>query len=248
MVIKDSLNGLTFHNDSTYEGYVLGRLTKSEEDLFEEHLLTCEHCQAQLEITEAIILGIKSSPKIEQDRNFSYNSKTAIVRYSVAASLALLLGVSAYFYLQRFNNQKDVLSDAQKSLLDSTHNSKEKDVNSIKVLSETEKSNDKELLAVAYKPNPIFENAIENYVRSGSIVIIKPALSAEVKSADMLSFEWENHTSTLVLVIFNNTGKMIFQKEVSSPFVLEDNLKKGLYYWQLESPNESLFTGKFLII
>ena len=250
MVIKDNLNELGFHNDSFYESYVLGKLTKLEEDLFEEHMLTCQHCRKQLEIIEAIILSIKNSPKIEKSNSIFYNSKTksAIIRYSIAASIALFLGGSTYLYLQRFNNQKEVVTDAQKSPNDTTHNSKKKNVDSIKIQGKTNISNDKELLALAYKPNPIFENAIDDYLRSGSLVILKPALAAKVKTGDTLRFEWEYHTPTLMLVIFNNAGEIIFQKEIRTPFILEDYLKKGLYYWQLENSNESLFTGKFLII
>ena len=252
MTNNENMKESVFHTNDYYESYVLGRLSEPEEGLFEEHMLTCDHCREQLEITEPIIFGIKTQRESEQNKFkplHARRNKPLLIKISAAATVILLIGFSI-FYLNTSKDRKKGISSSQEKLADTTTNKAytENDP-SIKVTEPeiTQKNNNNVQLAEAYKPLPLFENAIENYVRSGTLEILNPSISAEIKAGDTLTFEWKNNTDALFLIIFDNTGEIIFEKRANPPFLFKKELKNGLYYWQLENADESLFTGKFFI-
>ena len=103
------------------------------------------------------------------------------------------------------------------------------------------------LLAEAFRPSPMFENAIENQVRSDGLTLLTPTNAQTFTTVDVIEFRWENAEKQLSLVIYNNKGNIIYEKKVKSPFTLNQTLQPGLYYWQLETEDEALYTLKFLI-
>ncbi len=184
-----------FHKDEFYDAYVLGRLYADDEDLFEEHLLFCEHCRKEIEVREVSVAGSVSREEIPASQDFVPDTST------------------------------DSNSEFQ---------------------SEAEQQSEL-LLAEAFRPSPIFENAIENQVRSSGFTVLAPDDSQKFKTGDTIEFQWKNSNKQLTLVIFNNKGKIILESIVESPFKLEKKLPPGLYYWQLETDEEAIQTSKFIV-
>ena len=104
-----------------------------------------------------------------------------------------------------------------------------------------------DLLSEAFIPSPMFENLIENQVRSDVLRIIAPVPSQVFQKTDTINFMWENGEEMFTLVVFNNKGHVVFEKAVGSPFRLSDLLQPGLYYWQLETEDEALQTYRFIV-
>ena len=184
-----------FHKDEFYDAYVLGRLYADDEDLFEEHLLFCEHCRKEIEVREVSVAGSVSREEIPASQDFVPDTST------------------------------DSNSEFQ---------------------SEAEQQSEL-LLAEAFRPSPIFENAIENQVRSSGFTVLAPDDSQKFKTGDTIEFQWKNSNKQLTLVIFNNKGKIILESIVESPYKLEKKLPPGLYYWQLETGKEAIQTSKFIV-
>ena len=240
-----------FHKDEFYDAYVLGRLSASEEDLFEEHLLFCENCQKEIEIREISLAGSVSGEKISTDKIIKrkLSSKTIIIRLSIAASVIIIAGYSLYIILnpagdktlveQEISGEEilaspDVITDT--SFISDPHSQSEDEQQS------------ELLLAEAFRPSPMFENAIMNQVRSAGFTVLAPNDSHEFTAIDTIEFQWKSSHIQLTLVIFNNKGKIIFESIAESPFTLEKKLPPGLYYWQLDTDDEALQTSKFMVL
>ena len=96
---------------------------------------------------------------------------------------------------------------------------------------------------------PSFESQIGQEYRSDAIEIISPKSIKTFISSENIDFQWQKaDIKTLVLSLYNNQGKLIFQKEISSIFTFKQRLQPGLYYWQLETKDDIVYTGKFLVV
>lgn len=236
-----------FYNTDFYEKYVFGKLSEDEEGQFEEHLLFCEHCKEQLELTESIIHGVK---KTQSNTTTNIQKRTGSQRFiswfGIAASLLILISLGI---LVKKNKQSTNEITKQEIHVDSTSIMKEtadslpSDINTPQ-----EKEQKEILIAEAYKPLPAYENAIKNYLRSNSFDVLSPKLSAEINDGDTLIFNWKSDSQNLLLVIFDNKGNIVFEEQTSPPSTFKKKLKNGLYYWQLETEEEAIFTGKFIMI
>lgn len=239
--MKDS----EFHNFTFYENYIHGKLTKEQEDLFEEHLLTCAYCQEELETTERIVLESKRYfPKSER----TAQQKKIVPKYllGIVASIVIVLSVSIYFVTKNSNNkivQKPVIADTIPKVPESEE----------EIIAETAQPEEKNDAQQAYNHSakynvlPEFENAIKNITRSETINVLSPITSAIYHPGDTIIFNWKSDTENLFLVLFSNQGDILFEQLVKVPFRFTKSLDKGLYYWQIEDDNDSYYTGKFTI-
>lgn len=98
-----------------------------------------------------------------------------------------------------------------------------------------------------YRVNPNLENMIGNRLRSAAVQVHSPQDNIYLKR-DIL-FSWEDsQTKPLHLKILNNKNEVLFEYSTTeNRFVFEEKLGAGLYYWKLESNNDLLYVGKFLI-
>jgi hypothetical protein len=239
-----------FHKDDFYDAYVLGRLSTEDEDLFEEHLLFCEHCRKEIEIREISVAGSTAGEDISQDGTMTrkLSRKVLIIRLSIAASLLIMAGYSLYIIINP-SREKAIMEQGKSGEEIPTHPDATTDTSFFpesEIKSETVQDSEY-LLAEAFRPYPMFENAIENQVRSSGFSVLAPVLSQVFTTSDSIEFQWKNGYYQLTLVIFNNKGKIIFESIAESPFTLEKKLPSGLYYWQLDTDDEALQTSKFIV-
>ena len=240
-------NSLEFHDAGFYEKYVLGKLTEEEETSFEEHLLFCEHCRIQLENTEAFIAGSQKL-NLSASENQGKTRKLAI-RWSVAASIIVIAGLIIFFNRDIFSpdrmvdktliGKEDTSTVIKNNIPKTNKTGQDSSVNAGPI-------ND-QLYSEAFMLHPVYESAIENIVRSERLKVIRPVNSHTYSLNDSMIFEWKGTDENLNLVIFDNKGKLISEHSVTSPYILKKELTDGLYYFQLETEEESLYTGKFIV-
>jgi uncharacterized protein YbaR (Trm112 family) len=240
------MDTIIFHKPEYYENYILGKLSDKDEELFEEHLLVCPYCQEQLLYFEQLIAATKSySP--EKQNQYRKITPATLKWFSIAASVLLVIGLSLVFYssdkdtniVQETGFVKDTLKKIQeKQKIIVTDKKQPTKIAEKKV----QLKNDS-----AYRINPVFENAIQNITRSSSVEIISPKTSKIYACTDSIVFNWKSNSEHLMLVVFNNTGEILFEKPVAIPFCFHKQLSAGLYYWQVENEDEALFTGKFSV-
>jgi hypothetical protein len=67
--------------------------------------------------------------------------------------------------------------------------------------------------------------------------------------SEQIDFQWQKpDIETLILGLYNNKGKLVFQKKITSVFHFKQVLQPGLYYWQLETEDDIVYTGKFSVV
>ena len=239
-----------FHKEELYDGYILGSLSAEDEDQFEEHLLFCERCRKEIEMREAFAAGIGSDEKTYPTKivRRGLSQKGIIIRLSIAASVIIIAGYSLYRII---TPQDDIRIATQEESAEevsaSVGESKEKFILSDSIPMPDTQEPSIDFLSEAFIPSPMFENAIENQVRSEGLSIISPVNSRVFKTNDKIEFHWKYHEEQLTLVIFNNKGDVVFESSVGSPFTLTDKFQPGLYYWQLETDDEAIQTLKFIV-
>jgi len=101
--------------------------------------------------------------------------------------------------------------------------------------------------AANFEPLPYYEELIADVTRSHSIDVLSPKNGE--KMSDRILFRWEMITDEAIhLKILNNRGEKIFDfTPEQNKFIFAEKLVPGLYYWKLETADEFLYVGKFLV-
>lgn len=234
------------------ENYLLHQLNEKETDEFEEHLLYCETCRKLLtETKEIITLTQYMAIRTPDGETKNAATKKSVMQYPIwmKAAAVLLLAICSAGVI------RSLLQKPAKTLVQSEN--KTNPIKNIKdSISIQNDSHDsiRNKIAVNYEEKcfqklPSFESQIGQEYRSDAIEIISPKSIKTFISSENIDFQWQKaDIKTLVLSLYNNQGKLIFQKEISSIFTFKQRLQPGLYYWQLETKDDIVYTGKFLVV
>lgn len=104
----------------------------------------------------------------------------------------------------------------------------------------------KKAIADNFIPSPHLEDLVMTEYRSSSIDIGAPKNGDTVMQP--VVFQWKETGNLLTLKIFSNHEKTILARQsLTNSFTLKKRLTPGLYYWKLESDEELLYTGKFVV-
>ena len=98
-----------------------------------------------------------------------------------------------------------------------------------------------------YETLPYFEEILSDVSRSESVTVLSPQVGAVVQNKPL--FKWEGlEEERIYLIILDNQGNELFRFTTDkNQFKLSKKLNPGLYYWKLESEEDLLFLGKFLV-
>jgi hypothetical protein len=96
-------------------------------------------------------------------------------------------------------------------------------------------------------PLPAMEFLVNQQFRAESITIHSPI--GDDWKHNPISFLWEGHSNfDLFVSIVNNKGETIAtNKAVGCSYVFNETLSPGLYYWKLETNEDLIHVGKFLV-
>ncbi len=234
--------------------YILYQLTAEQESELEEHLLFCEECSETYEKRRTVIAIIKNELPKEIMLREKISNKRKIISVKSFFFLKIAASVIIIFSLTRLCinlfSEKEQHNEAEIIEYKTEDSMVEKKTDSIsenKIIKNREKQNNIQL-AETFNPLPEFENFIKNPVRSENLKVLLPKLNSKFKINETIRIEWEFEAfDSLIFVVFDNKAKLIFEKRIASNYIFLQNLKPGLYYWQLETLEEALFTGKFSI-
>lgn len=108
----------------------------------------------------------------------------------------------------------------------------------------------KKLIAANYKKNPKYESLIATIYRGADIRILTPDTSATFAINDTIVFRWEGDVDEeLILKIVDNHEKPIYEIRLRDvhEYKWSNKPEPGLYYWMLETEDDNLGYGRFLI-
>ncbi|MFO7368932.1 MAG: zf-HC2 domain-containing protein [Bacteroidales bacterium] len=251
------------------EEYLLGRLSEEEETALEEHLLQCESCRDKCLQTEQVINALKSSQAADKTFQTPSAAKRHIgwlaISLRIAAVFVLVAGI-AILYNKTKDHPGEIALQTNPVMVDTLNKTgddtikqnapKESRYETSSQARTAEAKNENrditarvkdEWIAAAYRPSPVFEQAIGNAVRGKALKVIAPADSAVFSNNTTVVFNWENpEDKKMALLVRKNTGKSVFKQVVLPPYAL-DVEDPGLYYWQLLEGDQVVHTGKFLV-
>jgi hypothetical protein len=180
-------------------------------------------------------------PFFEPRQRTTVNEKRIIYRIAATITIASSIGLIAYYsnLILKENNSGRTIHDQKSTPVEigtKTHSS----VN-------TQRAGRDGFDKENFVENPVLEDMITNGYRSSNLVVVSPQIGMTVHSP--LRFSWTGERGGTVDVrIMNNEGKIEFSiRTKNSGTLLNQHLKPGLYYWKIESKNELLYVGKFLV-
>lgn len=243
---------LYIQDNQIVEKYLLHQLNDDDTAAFEEHLLICSDCRKELETMERIIT---QAAKSRMHEVFTGNSgienkprKTKpglIAMYRMAASLLLFIGVSVvlFYFIKRENKPGGQMVNESVSREDSLQQPSPDSIvteHKVKHISNYLAAEDQ-----AFKPSSFYEPLVSNVYRSADMNISDPAINY---SKGVIVFNWSYYRAdSLLVLLINNKDSVIFKQRAIPPYKCRKMLKPGLYYWQLQTDDELLFTGKLVI-
>jgi len=100
----------------------------------------------------------------------------------------------------------------------------------------------------AFDPAPYLEGLLAFHGRASEIRVLSPRNDQIFKES--ILFSWESpEIKPLFLIVLSNRGEPIRRIPVEdNQYKFKEKLEPGLYYWKLESAEEMLYVGKFLVI
>jgi hypothetical protein len=201
------------------EKYALHKLIKTEEDAFEEHLLYCKKCRQALSEMENVIHSIKKSAQTGVYSNYSEYNKSVqeMDQKSINKTYLIRYPVAAAIIVIL------IALLAFYYAMDTFYSD-------------------------PYEKSSLLENAIANRYRSEDLEVISPTNSKGFSQGQEISFIWQGERYKILnLILLNNRGEIVFETKIGPSYKLENELKKGLYYWQLETEEESVYIDKFYV-
>ncbi|MBN2103060.1 zf-HC2 domain-containing protein [bacterium] len=203
--------------------YVNGKLSEKEREAFDEHCFNCEHCFGELMYYE------ETADLIKQE------GKTLFSAYLAASerkkSQKIQYSLDKLFHFLTLKPWQTAIAGAGLATVMII-------VMLIKPAPDT--STDFEIL-------PYLEGMLSDVSRSESVNILSPETGEVVQNKPV--FKWEGmEGETVYLIILDNLGNERFAFTTDkNQFVLPKKLIPGLYYWKLETEDDLLFLGKFVV-
>jgi hypothetical protein len=231
------------------EKYILHGLSTDEEKIFEEHLLYCRICREEIQHLIKSVEFIKDTA-LNTDvyiKPVSNNQNERIILYrtiGIAAAIIVLVAVSWFVY----NHFRPGKIDNMLVSNDTTKNNLKSNDSGIRTNSIT-----REVTANKVSDNFVtlarYETLVNSCFRSDAVEVKCPLINQKFKAGTPVEFRWnEDGLKILQLVIFDNKGKVLAEQEIQTVFILKKELQPGLYYWQLETETEAIYTGKFTVV
>ena len=243
--------------DELIDRYIRNELSDQETLIFEEHLLSCAVCRNKLTEREEIINAIQKYSAGEifhtGGNKKDLPKKPLSIYWYVAAAAGVALVVGLFLLPNRDKPSRSsqiAYEEIQTDTIES-HRSAEDDIPVLTGNSEEEVTivPKKELAYLAeYKSYPFYENQIGIHMRSGNLTVESPADSVDCIPGSSLEVRFRGaENDSLFLAILNNSGELLREDKIASPYILCMQFSKGLYYWQLTDDEETLHTGKIYI-
>ncbi|WP_338815234.1 hypothetical protein V9L05_09165 [Bernardetia sp. Wsw4-3y2] len=99
---------------------------------------------------------------------------------------------------------------------------------------------------LAFQPIAELENKLNQNTRS-SINLKSPNTDVENYTQNLI-FEWSGTSEEeIYLEVINSRKETTKFENLTTPFTLEQNFEKGIYYWVLQTDSEVIKRGKFLV-
>ena len=235
-------------NENLIDNYVFGKLTPAEMDHFEEHYFNCQSCTEAVKIRGKVVRALEKKPQDLYNPEKFPSIKIAPNIIAEKGNQIPLLGSNSFFTQARlFYMAAAVLAIffIVRAIQPSSNIAQ----------GSTIAENDISLLAEAYgnsyKTIPRLEQQVNNDQRSAfSVKILSPhpnaTINREFRFYWQIDVSWES--DKIEFYILNNVEEIIFKSSPQNHEVIfNQQLSPGLYYWILETSEETIYTDRFVV-
>jgi hypothetical protein len=237
------------------ELYFNQELTPEEELEFEEHLIICEICRNNVLLLERVKEAMAELGKDEfrKGKKGTVSGRHFNKRFflRIAAVTILMTGLTGLFYLLsvrigRHNTAPEVAKETDQTFPVTSQTDSLKVVLDKDTFSVSGRSDVKSLITEGFEPDPFYEKLIRQSYRNAGIKVLSPENDT---LRNIPVFKWaDSKMQSLDLKIINNREEVVYSGKINNGEHPDINIPSGLYYWQLQSNEETLFTGRFVLV
>lgn len=205
------------------EKYVNGKLSEKEREAFDEHYFNCQQCFRELMLYEETAELIRREGKtVFSDYLVKSDRKKSYKFKNIFDQVFRFLTIKPW---------RTVIAGTGVAV-----------VVLILILGKSTFEPSKN-----FESLPYLDGMLSDVSRSEAITVLSPEVGEVVQ--DKPFFMWEGRENeTVYLIILDNLGNKLFRfTSDKNKLKLPEKLDPGLYYWKLESEEDLLFLGKFLV-
>lgn len=216
------------------DDYLFGRLSADEMERVESHYFNCNDCLHKLQMREAVIESIKTAepaPEIKPSAQRFPLSGSSLSSWILSAAAAIALLVAAQFIIGGGNGR--VVPDHSGGTTTFAG-----------------------LSGPSFDTSPMLEGQLNQISRSNGsrLKVQSPDNEARFQTTP-ITFSWSGNLedlseTTVNFIVMDNNESIVFSDMgiVGNQYQFTGKLPPGLYYWTLENAEESLYTGRFIIL
>ncbi len=207
------------------------------------HVEQCEECKMQImEVSQ--LMNDKVYDKTMKHPYFDAQEQTSSpfsIVYRIAAIFVIAAFTATTYYLL-FNGASDQHHD-----ITVQHAPNIISADSARIeKKQSPPSPTSDLFAANFEESPNLEDLVQTEFRSTTINILSPAIGEIVRTP--IIFRWKQYDKPLKIKILSNKERTLVASTVrGDSFTTTKKFAPGLYYWKLETDDELLFMGKFLV-
>ena len=204
-----------------------------------EHVSECATCK--LNIEELFQLLEEEVEKPEEQHHFfrpraKLESLNRSIFYRIAAVLLVGFGLYGILRLGLPGRNQGKIEGSTQNIPPSSGG-----------IDSSSKGTGKSLLSDNYAVSPELEGLIGVHYRSSDIEVESPTVGERIHGKVAFKWTW-GEKEKVILRIVNNKGKEVFLAQTNeNGYQFSGTLDRGLYYWRLETTDELVYVGKFLV-
>ncbi|MDZ7391613.1 MAG: zf-HC2 domain-containing protein [candidate division KSB1 bacterium] len=256
------------NRDQLIDYYLAGELSPAEREKFEEHCFNCDVCFQELRFRGLCVALIRKEgaglfadylARQRAEKGIAYLFKKMNERLLVqqgrrwiyaTATVGIIFLVVLFSYKKLFvqaEQQSQIVIGDNTAIIEQESNTAQTSEPAVLAKRAEPKTEMSQAYAMNFRPLPYLEAMIDDVTRSFSLTVLSPRINEKL-SGNIL-FRWAGDSANVAsLKILNNRGAEIFATEPEqNQFIFKERLAPGLYYWKLESKEEVVYVGKFLV-
>ncbi len=264
------------NREQIIEDYLSGRLSQKEKDAFEEHLFQCDICYREVRLREELKdtiqkhgASIFSRAALESSSKETNKGKSLLQKIFPSppprpvfalASFLLIAAVLGLFWGKWHRSARapfpaavPIASQKLPEIPTRSERAGKKQSLSPKTKPKPKARKQKQekapvLLAANFEPSATYEEMLASNLRSAATTILSPKIGQKI-TGNTIQFRWKtSEAGPFLLKILNNRGRELLSLSTEqNSLTLKRKLPPGLYYWKLETEEELMAVGKFLV-
>jgi hypothetical protein len=232
--------------DSIYLFIDALKLERTEKlpEAIQDHVEDCQQCKKEIIDLYATVRGItysdgESHPFLSGQRE---PGSTLYPFLRMAAVIVILIGAAVFSYLLFTDKEPAIVTEERAPEEIITEEDPLPEEEAIPV--DPDRA---DLFAANFTPIPLYEGLVDQQFRFYGLQVSSPSIGQEVTGE--VTFEWDiRYTDPITLSIINNRLETVYRQSTTENRIrFSEPLYPGIYYWRLDTDDETLYVGKFFV-